>query len=181
MSTKRQTFLPTKDLDLVMIETRDAKLILTWFHNPEVNIFLNLGQFPITTEFEKKYISKIYQDKSKLQLGIYHRKDRRLIGTVGIHRICDIHLQGSFGIAIGDRKYWGKGYGTQALKAMLDWSFKVRGLRIITLDVLGSNPRAIKCYKNCGFKHIGTIPKSVFKDGRWVDRCLMIIRNPLIK
>ncbi len=177
----RQIFLTTKDLYLVLLETKDAELIITWFRDQEVNQFINFGQYPLTLDHEKKFLEEVYQDQSKLLLGIYHRKDQRLIGTVGIHRICSLHLQGSFGIAIGETKYWSNGYGKQALRAMLDWSFKVRGLRTITLHVLGNNKRARKCYQKCGFKPAGVIPQSVFKQGKWIDRHIMVIQSPLIK
>lgn len=181
MKEERRVFLTTQDLDLVMIKKEDANQILRWFHDPEVNQFLNNGEFPLTTEFEEKYIVELYEKQSKLQLGIYHREDKKLIGTAGIHNIHNVHLQGSFGIAIGDQKYWGEGYGEQTLKAMLDWSFKIRGLRTITLDVLGNNPRGKRCYEKCGFVQIGVIPKSVFKQGEWHDRNIMILQNPSIK
>ncbi|MCB9811233.1 MAG: GNAT family N-acetyltransferase [Candidatus Nomurabacteria bacterium] len=181
IKTKQQVFLTTKDLDLVLLEEHDAHKILEWFQDPEVNQFLNGGEFPITTEFEKDYISKMYKNDKKLQLGIYHRKDQKLIGTTGIDRINNVHLEGSFGIAIGNKEYWGNGYGTQTLETMLYWSFKQRGLRTITLSVLSTNPRGMKCYQKCGFTHIGTVPKSVFKQGKWVDRHLMMIQSPLMK
>lgn len=181
MEKVRRVFLITEDLDLVMIKKEDAGQILEWFHDPEVNQFLNNGEFPLTTEFEEKYISEMYEKPTKLQLGIYHRKDKKLIGTVGIHNIHAVHLQGSFGIAIGDKTYWGKRCGEQTLKAMLYWSFNIRGLRTITLEVLANNPRGKRCYEKCGFVQIGIIPQSVFKQGKWHDRHIMMAQNPQIK
>ena len=181
MSTNRQIFLKGKNIDLVILKPSDASLILTWFRDPEVNLYLSGGCYPITIEHEKKYIAGLYKNKNNLLLGIYHPKDKKLIGTASINRINEIHLHGSFGIAIGDKKYWGKSYGTQTLKAMLHWSFNVRGLRLITLYVLGHNLRAQNCYKKCGFTTVGIIPESEFKQGEWVDKHLMMIKNPLLK
>lgn len=179
-STKsnRQIFLTTPDLDLVLIEKNDALQILKWFRDPEVNQFLNGGELPITLEYEENYISNMYKMEKKLQLGIYHRQDQDLIGTAGIHEINNTHLQGNFGIAIGNKEYWGRGYGTQTLTALLNWAFNQRGLRGITLTVLGNNPRARQCYENCGFRLVGSIPESVFKQGQWFDRHIMYIKSP---
>ncbi|MEZ4104019.1 MAG: GNAT family protein [Candidatus Paceibacterota bacterium] len=180
IQSKRRVFLTTKDLDLVLIEKTDAKQILEWFSDPEVNLFLNGGEFPTTIEYEENYIEEMYKNENKLQLGIYHRQDEKFIGITGIHRINNIHLEGSFGISIGNKTYWSNGYGTQTLKAMLNWSFKQRGLRTITLSVLSNNKRGFRCYKKCGFVHSGTVPKSVFKQGQWLDRHYMYTSNTYI-
>jgi len=178
-SNERDIFLTTANLDLVLINTSDASQILKWFRDPEVSQYLNGGEFPITLEHEEEYISEMYKGDKKLQLGIYHRQNKKLIGTVGIHKINNTHLEGSYGIAIGEKDYWGKGYGTETLKTMLEWAFYQKGLHTITLNVHSNNPRGRKCYEKCGFTYVGTISKSVFKQGVWVDRHIMMIKNPL--
>lgn len=180
MKKNRQVLLTTKDLDLVLLETSDAEVLASWFNNYEISKFLGRGDFPITIPYEENYLEKVYKDQSKLQLGIWHRKDKKLIGTTGIHEINSTHLQGSFGITIGEPNYWSDGYGTQTLEAMLDWSFRIRGLRLITLRVYGNNPRGRRCYEKCGFEHVGTIPNSVFKDGEWIDENIMLKRSPFL-
>lgn len=178
MTNKRQIFITTLDLDLVLLEPGDAPTLTSWFNDYGVTKFLGRGEFPMTLAEETKYLEEVYQNQSKLQLGIYHRQDRKLIGTTGIHDISAQHLNGEFGIVIGDNAYWGDGLGTQTLTAMLDWSFRVRGLRAITLRVLGNNPRGKRCYEKCGFTLIGTFPKHIFKDGQWVDESHMVAHSP---
>ena len=178
MKEKRQVFLTTKNLDLVLLTVDDASTFARWFNTTAITQFLGRGDFPMTEESEVEYLEKLYKDKAQLQLGIYHRKDKRLIGTTGIHQISDRDLQGSFGIMIGEPEYWGGGYGTETLQTMLDWGFNIRGLRIVTLRVLENNPRGRHCYEKCGFVQVGTIPKSTFKVGEWVDEYIMIAVNP---
>lgn len=175
---KRQTFLTTKRLDLVLLTSDDAHTLSAWFNDQKITDFLARGDYPMTTQSEVEYLEKLYRDQANLQLGLWHRSDKKLIGTTGWHRINVRDRQASFGIMIGESDYWGNGYGTEVLEAMLHWAFTVRDLRSVTLSVLGNNPRGQRCYEKCGFVEVGRYPKHVFKTGQWHDEILMHLLNP---
>ena len=59
------------------------------------------------------------------------------------------------GIFIGDKHFWNKGYGTEALSLLIDYGYKVLNLHNIILKVYEKNKKAIKCYEEIGFKQIG--------------------------
>jgi RimJ/RimL family protein N-acetyltransferase len=59
------------------------------------------------------------------------------------------------GIFIGNKNYWDKGYGTEALILLLDYGFKALNLHNILLKVYAYNTRAIETYEKVGFKQIG--------------------------
>jgi RimJ/RimL family protein N-acetyltransferase len=52
---------------------------------------------------------------------------------------------------IGDREYWNKGYGVEAINALLDIIFNRTSLERVYLNTLNWNTRAQKCFKKCGF------------------------------
>ena len=66
-----------------------------------------------------------------------------------------VHQQAELGIFIGEKDYWDKGLGTEAVKLLLDYGFNLLNLHNILLKVFSYNERAIKCYKKVGFKEIG--------------------------
>ena len=177
---KRQTFLTSEHLDLVLLHPEDAAQLASWFNNPAVTKYLARGDYPMTEPAEVAYLEKLYQDTTKLQLGVWHRADKQLIGTVGMHNIHDRDRRASFGIALGEPDYWNAGYGSEILATMLSWAFATRGLRLVTLSVLGNNPRAIRCYEKCGFVPVGTYPQSIYKEGQWQDEHLMMCQSPLL-
>ena len=63
---------------------------------------------------------------------------------------------GELAIEIGDKQYWGKGYGTKAVRALVD-HWLSNGLSRIWLKVLPWNARAIRCYRKCGFLPAGRL------------------------
>jgi len=71
------------------------------------------------------------------------------IGTCSLYNIGKYDAQ--LGIRIGDKNYMDKGYGTDAVRALIDYGFTVIGIKHIWLKVLPTNVRAIRCYEKCGF------------------------------
>jgi diamine N-acetyltransferase len=56
---------------------------------------------------------------------------------------------------IGERDCWGKGYGTEATRLLLDYAFTWVHLHSVTLRVFGHNARGLRAYRRAGFKVIG--------------------------
>ena len=79
----------------------------------------------------------------------------------------------SIDILIGDKNYWSKGYGYDAMKTVMDYGFKKLKLRKIELKVFSYNKRAIKLYKKIGFLIEGRRLKSIFYNGNYYDEIEM--------
>src|SRR5215217_4673914 len=71
------------------------------------------------------------------------------------------------GITIGDKECWGRGYGREAVKLLLDYVFRVRNLRRVWLEVNAANERAIRAYIACGFVEEGRMREYVSPDATW--------------
>jgi RimJ/RimL family protein N-acetyltransferase len=82
------------------------------------------------------------------------------------------------GIVIGDKNYWGQGYGTDAVRAVLRWAFDYLNLNRVWLTVYDYNERAFRCYAKCGFRHEGTMRQAKYADGEHHDELMMgILRD----
>lgn len=68
------------------------------------------------------------------------------IGAVGLDGIRWSNGDTFVGIGIGEREYWGKGYGTDAMRVILRYAFDELNLHRVSLDVFEYNPRAIHSY-----------------------------------
>lgn len=94
----------------------------------------------------------------------------------------DIHLVGvrpkdrcaTLGIALG-REHIGRGYGTDAVRIIVDYGFREMGLHRIQLSVAPFNPGAVRVYEKVGFTEEGRHREYVLHDGHWYDEILMSI------
>lgn len=76
-------------------------------------------------------------------------------------------------ILIGEKKYWGKGYGQQAM-GLLEDQCKKMGYKKIELGVFRFNERAHKMYKKLGYEEFKVNPNFTYYDGKWHDDIRMI-------
>ena len=67
------------------------------------------------------------------------------------------------------------GYGTEALKLLLDFAFNFQNMHSVDLKVFSFNERAIKCYEKSGFKRCGTRHDAYFLNGKYHDEITMEI------
>ncbi|MCA0457910.1 MAG: GNAT family N-acetyltransferase [Chloroflexi bacterium] len=99
--------------------------------------------------------------------------DAKYIGHCGLHNIDQTARSCELGIEIGDSDYWGKGYGREAVKLLLDYAFKHMHMNRVWLNTHSENERAIRCYRACGFVEEGRLRQHLWLNGRYVDRVIM--------
>jgi RimJ/RimL family protein N-acetyltransferase len=85
------------------------------------------------------------------------------------------HGTAELGIMIGDRDYWGRGYGREVVRLLLRYGFHYLGLRRIALTTHAKNERAIRCYLACGFVEEGRPRQAAWIEGEYVDLVEMSI------
>ena len=104
--------------------------------------------------------------------------DGNLIGHCGLSGIDETARHCELGISIGDKDYWGRGYGREAVSLLLDYAFRLRNLRRVWLEVHADNERAIRAYRSCGFVEEGRMREHIWLAGRYLDNVLMgILRD----
>ena len=95
--------------------------------------------------------------------------DDKLIGDVGLDGTLWNHGEAFVGIAIGEREYWGRGHGSDAMRLILRFAFKELNLHRVALNVFEYNPRAIRSYEKVGFRHEGRVRGALLREGRRWD------------
>ena len=104
--------------------------------------------------------------------------DGQYIGHCLLYGFNHMARRCSLGIGIGDSAYQGRGYGRDALRVLLDYAFRLRNLRKVSLTVSGNNERAIRSYGACGFVEEGRLRQHDWADGQYVDViCMSILRE----
>ena len=85
--------------------------------------------------------------------------DGEHIGNCSFYNIDESKGETELGIMIGNRNYWDKGYGTDAVTTLVNYIFRETNLKRIYLKTLESNKRAQKCFPKCGFTPCGHMAK----------------------
>ena len=84
----------------------------------------------------------------------------RHIGNCTCYDVDTEEEEAQLGIMIGDRDYWDKGYGADAVTAMVGHVFRNTELRRIYLKTLSWNRRAQRCFEKCGFTPCGSLSRN---------------------
>jgi len=103
------------------------------------------------------------------------KADQRAVGEVVINEIDTDNRSGNIRIALFDDADFGKGYGTQAMRLMVDYGFRELNLHRISLGVYNFNPRAIHVYEKIGFVKEGVLRDALCWKGEYTDEIMMSI------
>lgn len=166
--------LKNAKLQLRKNDISDAENYLRWLKDPEINQFLSSDFASLTLEKEIEYIKNSAEDNSKVKFAICTENGKH-IGEIALRGLDSPDNHGNLGIVIGEKDYQNKGYGTEAMKMMLDYGFDELGLHRIELIVHDDNPRAKKVYEKLGFKIEGIKRENIFRNGKYKDSYLMSI------
>lgn len=163
------------------VERDDLPRYVRWLNDPEVRE--NLAMFyPMSlAEEEKWFEDKILKRDENNKTFAIETKDGVHIGGTGLDSINWKDRNAEFGIFIGEKDYWNKGYGTDATKTIVKFAFEEMNLARVYLRVYDDNPRAIRVYEKAGFEREGVLRKHIFRKGRYSDVIIMGILNPSIK
>lgn len=149
----------------------DLPHFVRWINDPEIRRFMTM-RYPLSMTEEENWWDSFLARQNDHIFAIEAR-DGNYIGNIGLHGVERENRRAMLGIIIGDKAYWGKGYGTDAIRAMLGWAFGYLNLNRVWLTVYAYNERAIQCYLKSGFRHEGTMRQARYIDGRYHDELMM--------
>ena len=72
-------------------------------------------------------------------------------------------------IVIGNRDYQGRGFGSDAVKLLTKYAFRLLNMNRVWLTVAATNERAIRCFRACGFVEEGRLRQHIWRDGGYDD------------
>lgn len=119
-----------------------------------------------TKEWMEKHLET---EKNTFWFSIRTLEDNRLLGDIDLSVTSWCDRDAFVGLGIGERDFWGKGYGTEAMKLILRYAFLELNLRRVTLNVFEYNERAIRSYEKAGFKLEGRQRQAIQREGRRWD------------
>ena len=172
------------------IEQQDLATFVNWVNDPDLQPYIGM-HLPFASADEQDWYEKMRQRspeernmaiETQLQPGeqgsptaLDQETGWKLIGSWGFFNLDWHNRCTEFGIMIGEKPYWNLGYGTEAVRLLVQHGFNTLNLHRIYLRVLENNPRAIRAYEKAGFIHEGRQRQAEFKNGHYLDFLVMSI------
>ncbi len=132
-------------------------MLFRWLNDFSVTVMSGDVIGPISRETVEARYDRHSKDErdSKREFAIFERASMQLIGFTHLRDIDKTMQIAELGITIGEKDYWGRGYGTETVILLLDYGFTVLGLHNVLLSTYGYNERAVRAYTRAGFRVIG--------------------------
>jgi len=138
--------------------------------NQDLELYGLDSTYPRVSPLERAqafYESRTREDEDLAPFAI--EAEGKYIGYCGLRGLQNRDGNLELGILIGDREYWGRGYGREVVRLLLDYGFHYLGARRIALTTHAKNERAIRCYLACGFVEEGRPRQVVWIEGEYTD------------
>jgi RimJ/RimL family protein N-acetyltransferase len=153
----------------------DLEPLRRWVNDADIVCHLSdIFLYPHPLQASEQFLDEMLEGKSDSRgFVIADPVTEAYIGQVNLDRIDWKNRVGFIGIVIGDKEHLGKGYGTEAMKLLVRFSFMEMNLNRLELEVYDFNERACRTYQSCGFREEGRLRERQFKNGRYVDVIVM--------
>jgi [ribosomal protein S5]-alanine N-acetyltransferase len=140
-----------------------------WFNDPDINKYMLNGTFPNNVKSFESFLDNQVCSSNNLILAVCDIETKEHIGNIGIHNIDWVNGLGEYGIVMGEKKYWGKGYSKEASSLLINHAFNRLNLRKIWLGVLSNHLTAIKLYEKLGFKKEAELENEIKRNNEYIN------------
>ena len=143
-----------------------------WNNDPELNRLDSESPYVKETlgEFKRRFEEMIYAPSPDTRDFEIHAEDGTVIGVAYIANISEHHRHCTIGITIGDREYWGKGYGRASLRQVIDFCFNELDMHRVHAYTFEYNDAWRRLVEWAGFQKEGTERDYLFRDGQYWNK-----------
>lgn len=164
------TFLQSDRLFLRPLRESDIQgPYLDWLNDAEVCQGNSHHVYPYTESRAKAYVDYSENTKDALILAVVLKEEGIHIGNIAIQNIHWIYRTGEFAILLGDKRFWGKGFGQEAGHLILSHAFSEMNLSRIGCATFGNNEGMCRLALALGMKQEGVRRQAAFKGNGYLD------------
>ena len=147
-------FLIGERVYLRPLEKEDLPLVRKWANDPEIRALI--GEVtPMSQAGAEEWFERVRADRDRVWFIVALKEDDRSIGEAGLLRMFPAWRTTDLSIIVGEKDAWDKGYGSEAIRLLLDYAFGTLNFHRVAVGVVGFNERAIRFYEKAGFKQEG--------------------------
>lgn len=170
----KNPFLIGDTVYLRPLEPEDAGSMVPWMNDREVTRSLKVAR-PTNLADEQAFIERVTKSDKDISVAIMTRAGDRFIGTAALMMIQWRERQACFGISIGDKAQWGRGYGTEVTELLTAHAFQALNLNRVWLHVYDFNTAGMRAYEKAGFRREGILRQGAFVEGAYRDVHVMAV------
>ncbi len=153
----------------------DLDLIFVWFNDPVVTYYMFTGQRPQTKGALRDAMEKDVQSEKNVVFTVIDKESQEAVGVVGLYDIHPTAHKAEMRIIIGNKNFWGKGYGTEITELITYYGFGRLNLNRIYLGFTDENKRAGRAYEKAGYAREGVLREDIYRNSRYYDSVRMAI------
>lgn len=158
-----------KKVVLRAISMKDANLLMELINDAETEKMLGGSSFPVSLEGQERWIVAQTGRTDVLRCIVSLKESEEGVGTVILSDIDTKNGVAQVHIKMDKQQGRGKGYGSDALNAIVDYAFDEMRLNCIYADVLEHNAVSQKLFAKCGFHRDGVLRSRVYKGGKYIN------------
>jgi RimJ/RimL family protein N-acetyltransferase len=152
----------------------DAPLLQKWSNDPELRALIG-EVMPSSRKDIDMYIEKTTSSTDRVWFMIEVKETGQVIGEAGLLRMFPPWRTTDLSIILGEESSRGQGYGTEAIRLLLDYAFGALNFHRVSIGVVGFNKNALKFYEKIGFKREGVQRDGYFFNYHFSDFVMLSI------
>ena len=168
---KVDTFIAGTDIDLICLteEIASSSNWYQWFNDEIITAFMQRHYYPNTKSLQIQYFKDhVESNSTRVQCGIYHKKDAKLIGVIALNNIDFINRTSELSVLIGEKNYQSLGFLVEAHKLMLRHGFETMNLHKIYGGSAIKEVDVLFC-RALGYQREGIQRQHIYKNGKYYD------------
>lgn len=171
--------LTTDRLLLRQLRMSDALEVFEYASNPEVTRYTSWSTHQTIADSERflESVMHKYYTERPMDWGIVHKGNSQLIGTCGLINWEPNHARAEIGYVLA-RPYWGLGYMTEAVRAVISYGFHAMLLNRIQATCMLDNTASARVMEKVGMQYEGILREYAYIREKYVDLKLYAIIKP---
>ena len=155
------------------LEAEDIPLYQQWYNDQDVSYWANAAWPLCTMLSEVEVEERFFVSSPTSRRFTILDENMEPIGTTGFRDHNVPARSAVLFISIGEQEYWGRGYGTDALRVLIDYLFLQWNFHRLSLDTWDGNLRALRSYEKLGFQVEGRLREARYVLGKYHDAILL--------
>jgi RimJ/RimL family protein N-acetyltransferase len=168
-NVRRRFMIAGEHVILRAFERDDAERCYRWMNDPNIVRTLKT-RYPIAFQTEVQWLERAMEaSPTERHFAIERKDDRSHIGNGSLHDIDWVSRTGWFGLFIGEPSAWNRGFGSDAIKTLVRFSFDEMNLHKLRINVFEYNERAKHVLLAAGFVQEGKLTRDFYREGTYHD------------